>query len=135
MQGVLNTYIGQVSFDLLVHRARDICNPRMLSESASCGSVGAALESAQGDVYVGICVDTSSSLGFCAEHAAAAAMLAAGQHVVRRMVAVRADTGSVLSPCGRCRELIAQLAPENLSTRVMVDDRTEVSLHDLLPHR
>ena len=120
--------------DDLVERARAVLRPRQLSSSASCGGVGAALRIASGEVFVGVCVDTASSLGFCAEHAAAAAMLTAGESVVVRMVAVDWD-GSILAPCGRCREFISQLADENIDTIVLVDSTTEMRLGDLLPFR
>jgi cytidine deaminase len=122
------------SFDRLVGAARSVVAPRQLTDSATCGTVGAALETASGDVFVGVCVDTSSSLGFCAEHAAAAAMLTAGQSTVIRMVAVNRD-GSVLAPCGRCREFIIQLDAANSDAVVMIDASTTVELRDLLPFR
>ncbi len=76
------------TFDELLQRARAVINTRELSKDASCGTVGAALEIASGDVLVRVCIDTARSMAFCAEHAAAAAMVAAGQNEVRRMVAV-----------------------------------------------
>lgn len=123
-----------VNFDDLVQRARAVVRPRQLSASASCGTVGAALEASNGVVFVGVCIDTSSSLGFCAEHAAAAAMLTAGHNVVVRMVAVGRD-GQVLAPCGRCREFISQLSDENLNTEVLVADDIRLPLSELLPYR
>jgi cytidine deaminase len=108
--------------------------PRQLTDSATCGTVGAALETASGEVFAGVCVDTASSLGFCAEHAAAAAMLTAGQSIVVRMVAVNRH-GAVLPPCGRCREFISQLDVANGDTLVMVDAGTTIALRDLLPFR
>lgn len=70
---------------------------------AEAGGVGAALLTDSGRVYTGVCIDTSSSMGFCAEHSAAAAMVTAGENRVIRMVAVNWDE-TVLPPCGRCRE-------------------------------
>lgn len=122
-----------VSFDHLLDRARAVVQPRQLSKSATCGGVGAALETTSGEVFVGVCIDTSSSLGFCAEHAAAAAMLTAGQSTVLRMVAVGSD-GQVLPPCGRCREFIGQLSEHNRDTEVLVTEKTHLPLHDLMPY-
>lgn len=121
-------------FERLLDAARSVVAPRQLSDSATCGSVGAALETAEGDVFVGVCVDTASSLGFCAEHSAAAAMLTAGHSAVVRMVAVNRH-GAVLAPCGRCREFISQLDEANDDTLVMVEANTAVALHELLPFR
>ncbi|MCB9121026.1 MAG: cytidine deaminase [Caldilineaceae bacterium] len=122
-----------MTFDELVDRARSVLNPRRLSADAEAGSVGAALLSASGAVYVGVCIDTACSMGFCAEHAAAAALVTAGENRVLKMVAVAAD-GRILPPCGRCREFISQLHDENLATEVLVDDGVIVALRDLLPY-
>ena len=122
------------SFDELRRRATNVLSPRELSPSASCGTVGAAVETIDGDVFVGVCVDTSSSLGFCAEHAAAAAMLTAGQNVIVRMVAI-GPQGTVLAPCGRCREFISQLAAQNLDTEVLVNEKDVVHLAEFMPYR
>src|SRR5512141_1177620 len=108
-----------MEFDELYQQAKSVLNPRRLSEAAESGGVGAALLTAGGKVYSGVCIDTSSSMGFCAEHAAAAAMITAGESHVVKMVAVNWD-GKVLPPCGRCREFISQLHSENLDAEVMV---------------
>lgn len=121
-------------FDALLAAARAVVAPRRLTESAVCGTVGAAIETADGDVFVGVCVDTSSSLGFCAEHSAAAAMLTAGQGKVVRMVAVDRN-GAILAPCGRCREFVIQLDAANADTLVMIDVDSSIALRELLPFR
>lgn len=87
---------------------------------------------ADGVVYVGVCIDTGSSMGFCAEHAAAGAMATAGESQVLRMVAVDWD-GTVLPPCGRCREFISQLHVANADAEVLVAEGVVVTLRDLLP--
>ncbi len=119
-------------FEALVEQARAVLNPRRLSEDAEAGGVGAALLADDGQVYTGVCIDTGSSMGFCAEHAAAGAMVTAGANRVLRMVAVLWD-GSVIPPCGRCREFIKQLHPDNMETEVMVAEDTVVTLRELLP--
>jgi cytidine deaminase len=123
----------QKDFTTLYERAKAVLNPRRLSEMAEAGGVGAALLSESGAVYTGVCIDTGSSMGFCAEHAAAAAMITAGESRVLRMVAVAWD-GRILPPCGRCREFISQIHPDNLKTEVLVEENLAVPLRDLLPH-
>ena len=118
------------AFDELYQRAKQIVNPRRLSARATAGSVGAAILSDSNKIYRGVCIDTACSMGFCAEHAAA--MVAAGEHRVLKMVAVGRD-GQVMSPCGRCREFVSQLHEDNLSTEVMLGDGTVVVLEALLP--
>ncbi|PKL40212.1 MAG: cytidine deaminase [Candidatus Riflebacteria bacterium HGW-Riflebacteria-1] len=121
-----------MTFDELYQKARATLNPRRLSSDAEAGDVSAALLTESGNIFLGVCVDTACSMGFCAEHAAAAAMITAGENRVIRMVAVNWD-GAVLPPCGRCREFISQLHEENFKTEVMVAADKIVSLRELLP--
>jgi cytidine deaminase len=122
-----------MTFEELYKEAVAVLKPRRLSDYAEAGGVGAALLTSSGKVYVGVCIDTACSMGFCAEHAAAAAMVTAGESQVLKMVAVDWDS-SVLPPCGRCREFISQLDPENIFAEVMVAKEKIVKLQDLLPH-
>ena len=85
--------------------AKAVTGTRRLSESTEVGSVGAALYTEAGIVYTGVCIDTTSSMGFCAEHAAAAAMITAGESHVLQMIAVY-EGGQIFPPCGRCRQFI-----------------------------
>jgi cytidine deaminase len=121
-----------MEFDELYQKAKSVLNPRRLSEVAEAGGVGAALLTEGGRVYTGVCIDTSSSMGFCAEHAAAAAMITAGENRVVKMIAVNWD-GKILPPCGRCREFISQLHPDNPHAEVMVSEGRVVTLQELLP--
>jgi len=89
------------SFDLegLKAAAVTVVGDLVCSDQCTAGSVSAALLTATGSVFTGICIDTQSSLGFCAEHAAIAAMLKHRQTRITAVVAVDAD-GAVLPPCG-----------------------------------
>lgn len=122
-----------INFDKLYKEAKSVLNPRRLSEYAEAGGVGAAILAKNGEIYTGVCIDTGSSLGFCAEHAAAAAMVTAGESQVLKMIAVGWD-GQIMPPCGRCREFISQLHPMNYETEVMIADDIIVSIRELLPH-
>ena len=122
-----------MTFDELYIQAKSVLNPRKLSDSAEAGGVGAALLSESGKIYKGVCIDTACSMGFCAEHAAAAAMITAGESRVLKMIAVGSD-GRIMPPCGRCREFISQIHSDNLQTEVLVSQGTIVTLRDLLPY-
>jgi cytidine deaminase len=122
-----------MTFDELYARARAVVNPWKLSEDAESGGVGAALLTEAGNVYTGVCIDTACSMGFCAEHAAAAAMITAGENRVLMMVAVGWD-GRIMPPCGRCREFISQLHSDNRDARVLVAEGTVATLGELLPY-
>lgn len=122
-----------MTFDELYNQAKSVLNPRRLSSEAEAGGVGAALLTESGAVYIGVCIDTACSMGFCAEHAAAAAMVTAGENRVLKMVAVNWD-GQLLPPCGRCREFISQLHDANLDTEVLVTGGVVLTLRELLPY-
>ncbi len=122
-----------MNFTDLYERAKSVLNPRQLSKVADAGGVGAALLTESGNVYTGVCIDTACSMGFCAEHAAAAAMITAGEHRVMKMIAVGWD-GQIMPPCGRCREFVSQIHDDNLDTQVMVAENVIVTIRDLLPH-
>ena len=72
-------------------------------------------------------------MGFCAEHAAAAAMLTAGESHIVKMVAIN-KRGNILPPCGRCREFISQLNDYNIKAEVLINRQRAVKLIDLLPY-
>ena len=122
-----------MDFDELYQQAKSVLNPRKLSDDAEAGGVGAAILSESGAVYLGVCIDTACSMGFCAEHAAAAAMVTAGENHVLKMVAVGWD-GKIMPPCGRCREFISQLHDDNLNAEILVAEGTVVRLRELLPY-
>lgn len=105
-----------------------------LKKNGKAGHVACALETVSGIVYTGICIDVPCSIGICAEQAAIAEMLKHGETKIKRIVAVYED-GSILSPCGRCRELISQLDLDNENTVVAINNDRKVTLKELLPER
>ena len=120
----------------LYAEARAVLKPRKVSGIIEAGGVGAAIESASGRIYVGVCVDGACTLGICAERNAVFNMLTNGEDAIRRVVAVNWD-GKVMPPCGACRELMAQLMPEGYkNVEVMLDyEKNEiVTLEALTPH-
>lgn len=120
-----------MEFTELYQAALEVLQPRRISPDVEAGGVAAALVTDQGNVYRGVCIDTSCSMGFCAEHAAIAAMLTAGENRVEKNVAVNWDK-HILPPCGRCREFLLQLG--NPETLVLVAENTAVPVKDLLPY-
>ena len=126
--------MSSVTFNELYQSAKQVVNPRQLSTRANAGSVGAAILSISNTIYVGVCIDTTCSMGFCAEHAAAASMITAGEHRILRMIAV-GSSGQIMPPCGRCREFISQLHEQNLSVEVMVSKDEIFTIEQLLPYR
>ena len=74
-------------------------------------TVGAAVRCGSGAVYTG--VNVYSIHGACAEQVAMGAAITNGERVFEAIVAVRGmDGGELLPPCGNCRQLLADYAPE-----------------------
>jgi cytidine deaminase len=95
-------------------------------------AVGAALLAADGRIFAGCNVENLSyGLTNCAERVAIGAAVAAG---VRDFlaVAVVADTGVPISPCGACRQVLAEFGVPRviLANR---SERLEFTLDELLP--
>lgn len=96
-------------------------NDRKLSEYIQAGSVAAAVLSASGKIYTGVCVDTSCTLGICAERNAIFNMITNGEQEIKKVLAVMPEGGNG-APCGACRELMVQLMPETYKQiEIMLD--------------
>jgi len=121
-----------VDFEELTEIAADVLNPRKLSGDSSAGSVAAALVTDKGNVFTGVCIDVPCSIGFCAEHAAIAAMVTAGESRIAKIVSI-CDGVGIVSPCGRCREFMYQINHDNLETEVLLECGIR-TLNELLPH-
>ncbi|MBQ5995955.1 MAG: cytidine deaminase [Clostridia bacterium] len=119
----------------LYNAAKAVQNPRELSERVYAGGVAAAIESTSGNIYTGVCVDTSCTLGICAERNALFNMITNGENKVRRILAIMPD-GTTGAPCGACRELLKQLMFESSQkVEIMLDYKQEkiVTLSELTP--
>ena len=126
-------YDSPADFAPLLAAARQVLAPRELSRSVSAGQVAAALVSPSGKIYTGVCIDAPCSMGFCAEHAAIAALITAGESQVLAIVAVN-SSGQPIPPCGRCREFLHQIHDQNGSCRVLVKGELVLPLSQLLPY-
>jgi len=119
----------------LIESAQAVLNPHHVGDRLF-GDVGATLVTDRGNRYSGVCIDTGSGTGFCAEHSAIAAMVTAGEYRIAKIVAVWRDSEGVLyalPPCGRCREFMRQVDPANLDADVILDRNTTAKLSELLP--
>ena len=124
------------STDELIAAAAAVLNPHHAGDRLF-GDVAAALDTEDGHRHLGVCIDTGSGTGFCAEHAAIAAMVTAGEYRITQIVAVWRDGAGqlfVLAPCGRCREFIRQIDAGNIATEVVLGWESAKPLSDLLPN-
>src|SRR5580704_3914993 len=97
--------------------------------------VGAALESAGGDIITGCNIENATyGLTVCAERVAVWKAISEGYREFKRVVIV-ADTEAPTPPCGACRQILWEFGGD---IEVVLADLREVkgvySLSKLLPH-
>jgi cytidine deaminase len=101
-------------------------------------SVGAALRFADGRVVTGSNVENASyGLSLCAEAVAVAKAFNEGRRGGLLEIAVTASGGDVVTPCGRCRQLLFELADLGGTDPLVYccgpDEVRERRLSELLP--
>ncbi len=122
-------------WEKMLSAALAVQNGRRISEYVEAGGVAAAVLSGSGRIYTGVCVDTCSTLGICAERNAIFNMLTNGESEIRRVLAVMPD-GRSGAPCGACRELMVQLMPDTYKNVEIMMDRESgrvMTLGELTP--
>ncbi len=126
--------MNQADRDELIHAALDAQTRAYCPYSKF--PVGAAIRAASGKLFLGANVENVSyGLTICAERVAAGAAVAAGE---REFTAIAVVSRGGVSPCGACRQFLAEFNP-NLPI-VMVDSEArdhgyQATLDDLLPSR
>ena len=102
--------------------------------------VGAALALSDGTVVTGANVENASyGLSLCAETVAAAKALSGGSPAKLLAIAVVGEAGSAaISPCGRCRQVLSELAQLGGTDPIVWcsggGEALELRLSELLPH-
>ena len=116
----------------LIEAARSIIALRSKPEAHE---VGAALRTRSGKVFSAVNVKANvGRVSICAEAVAIGMAASAGDTDIERIVAVD-QKGRVISPCGMCREMISDYAPQ-AEVIVSGGDVMEIlQIADLLPHK
>ena len=113
--------------------AKSKLNPRKLNKHAKICDAVAVIEAASGKVYLGVSLVATCGVGYCAEQAALSQMLNDGETVVSKILVLE-KCGAILTPCGRCVELLTQVDMNNCEALVFTDDGGTVQLKDLFPY-
>lgn len=123
------------TWDKLYNEACKVQNSRVISPFIEGGQVAAAILTKKGNIYTGVCLDTASTLGICAERNAIFNMLTNGESKIEKIVCVMSN-GNVGTPCGACRELIMQLDKDSKNIQILVN-KTEyktITMNELMPN-
>lgn len=96
--------------------------------------VGAALETADGTVVTGVNVENASyGLSICAERSAIVRAIAQG-HRAFTQIAIAGPSDALTSPCGACRQFMAEFDPALPVTFSTPDGAVRTTLDRLLPY-
>lgn len=98
--------------------------------------VAAAVVSDDGQVHFGCNVENASyPVGTCAEAGAISAMIAAGRTRIREVFLLGPEA-TPITPCGACRQRIAEFAAPDVPVHLCNDTgiRRSLTIGELLPH-
>ena len=115
--------------------AKAVHKEKVISDFVTAGGVSAAVLSKSGKIYTGVCIDTASTLGICAERNAIFNMITNGDYEIDRVLCIPPMEGKG-APCGACRELMVQLMPGKYKDiDIMIDYKNDrvMKLGELTP--
>lgn len=118
----------------LYEKAKNVRDSKEFSGMVSAGGVGAAILTKNHHIYTGVCIDTSCSLGMCAERNAIANMITNGENEILKLVCID-SRGEVGSPRGACREYLMQLSKNSKDIEILMNEKAKkiVKLEELIP--
>jgi cytidine deaminase len=122
-------------FEKLYELVKNKTNPRTISPLIEAGEVAAIILTKNKNMYYGVCIDTASSLGMCAERNAIANMITNGESKIEKLVCCFSD-GRLGFPCGACRELLMQLDKNSGEIEILesIKPFKTINLKDLIPY-
>lgn len=97
-------------------------------------TVGAALDTGDGHVFLGCNIENASyGLSLCAERAAVASAVSGG-FARFTAIAIAGPDGVTTSPCGACRQVLAEFNPSMTVIYTTSDGPAATTVAELLPH-
>lgn len=127
-------YSENTIWEELYEKAKNVRNQRDVSGMINAGGVGAAILTDNHRIYTGVCIDTASSLGMCAERNAIANMLTNGENKIIKLACIDSK-GNIGFPCGACREYLMQINKDSKNIEILVNEETKeiIKLEELIP--
>lgn len=119
----------------MLEAAKSVQRYRKISDYIDAGGVAAAVLSSSGKIYTGVCIDTCSTLGICAERNAIFNMITKGEDRISKVLCIMGD-GKSGAPCGACRELMVQLMPKgykDIEIMMNYENNRVMTLGELTP--
>ena len=125
-------YSENTVWEELFKKAKTIRKERIFSGLIAGGQVSAAILTKNHNIYVGVCIDMTCSLGMCAERNAIANMITNGENEITKLVCIDSH-GKVVSPCGACREYLMQLSKNSKNIEILLEGNKTIRLEELMP--
>ena len=128
-------YSDKNIWDELYNKALEkqkLCN--LSNKFFDAGGVSSAILTKKGNIYTGVCIDTSCSLGMCAERNAISTMITNGEFEIEKVVCIGSE-GNFMMPCGACMEYMMQLSEESENMEILKNLETKeiIKLKELIP--
>lgn len=98
--------------------------------------IGAALVTQDGEVYLGCNIENASfGLTNCGERTAFFKAVSEGHHHFKELV-IYGETAKPISPCGACRQVMAEFCHPDMKVTLIAKDKTtvEMTVGELLPY-
>ncbi len=119
----------------LYKEALKVQNHKVVSPFIEVGGVSSAILTKSGNIYTGVCIDTTCGLGMCAERNAIANMITNGESEIDKLLCIMSN-GSLGYPCGACREMLMQLNKNSGKIEILInlENLETVTLESLVPN-
>lgn len=106
----------------------------MTPEAVESTSVTAILTD-RGNIYTGLNgsrLQNGVPSKTCSEYEAVTAMMMSGENRIIGIVSIAFKNRQVVVPCDQCRELICRINPDNITSGIMTDENTALSMQMLI---
>ncbi len=122
-----------MTYEEMYEIAKKKLNPRRLNKHTKVCDAVSVIESASGKIYVGVSLVATCGVGYCAEQAALTQMLNNEETLVSKILVLE-KCGAILTPCGRCVELLTQVDMGNRTAQVFTNEGGTILLQEIFPY-